>query len=113
MEILTTATETIFHAGLNRNLGFQPVDAGLKWGINQIRGGYVSLFMCADMMVCDASYAVQSVKAHIRIFGQPPRDFGFDRAAWSQEHKEEIRELGVKNLGIAPKGQANGKWVPA
>lgn len=93
---------------INRGKLGKQVEFGLKWGINQIRGGYVSLFMCSDMMVCDASYAVQSVKEHIRIFGGPPRDFGFDRAAWSQDHKEEIRELGVKNLGIAPKGQA--KW---
>jgi transposase, IS5 family len=84
------------------------IEFGLKWGINQIRGGYVSMFMCADMMTCDANYAVCAVEEHIRIFGKAPRDFGFDRAGWSGEHKKKIRKLGVKNLGIAPKGRA--KW---
>jgi transposase, IS5 family len=93
---------------INRGKMGKQVEFGLKWGINQIRGGYVSVFMCADMMNCDATYAVRGVEEHIRIFGEPPRDFGFDRAGWSKEHKKEIRKLGVKNLGIAPKGQA--KW---
>lgn len=93
---------------IERGKNGKKTEFGLKWGINQIRGGYVSLFMCPDMMACDATYAVRGVEEHIRIFGVPPRDFGFDRAGWSAEHKEQIRELGVKNLGIAPKGQA--KW---
>jgi len=93
---------------INRGKVGKQIEFGLKWGINQIRGGYMSVFMCADMMTCDANYAVRGVEEHIRIFGEPPRDFGFDRAAWSGEHKKKIRELGVKNLGIAPKGQA--KW---
>jgi hypothetical protein len=84
------------------------VEFGLKWGINQIRGGYVSVFMHSQMMCHDANYAVLGVKEHIRIFGEPPRDFGFDRAAWSADHKKEIRKLGVKNMAIAPKGKA--KW---
>lgn len=84
------------------------VEFGLKWGINQIRGGYVSIFMHAKMMCHDANYAVMGVEEHVRIFGQSPRDFGFDRAAWSAEHKKEIRKLGVKNVAIAPKGKA--KW---
>jgi hypothetical protein len=93
---------------IERGKSGKKTEFGLKWGINQIRGGYVSLFMCADMMSCDAAYAVRAVEEHIRIFGAPPKDLGFDRAAWSTDHKRQIRELGVKNLGIAPKGQA--KW---
>ena len=85
------------------------IEFGLKWGINQIRGGYVSIFMHKNMMCHDANYAVLGVQEHIRIFGEAPKDFGFDRAAWSTEHKEKIRDLGVKNLAIAPKGQA--KWA--
>jgi hypothetical protein len=93
---------------IERGKAGKKTEFGLKWGINQIRGGYVSLFMNPDMMACDATYAVLGVREHIRIFGVPPRDFGFDRAAWSAEHKKLIRGLGVRNLGIAPKGQA--KW---
>jgi hypothetical protein len=93
---------------INRGKIGKTIEFGLKWGINQIRGGYVSVFMHSQMMCHDANYAVMGVEEHIRIFSQPPKDFGFDRAAWSKEHKDEIRKLGVKNVAIAPKGKA--KW---
>ena len=98
---------TAFRA-INRGKAGRQVEFGLKWGINQIRGGYVSLYMHQQMMCHDANFAVLGVREHIRIFGVPPRDFAFDRAGWSAEHKEEIRKLGVKNMAIAPKGKA--KW---
>jgi len=91
---------------INRGKVGKKIEFGLKWGINQIRGGYVSIFMHSQMMCHDANYAVQGVAEHIRIFGKAPRDFGFDRAGWSEDHKESIRVLGVKNVAIAPKGQA-------
>jgi hypothetical protein len=93
---------------INRGKAGKKIEFGLKWGINQIRGGYVSIFMHSDMMCHDANYAVLGVQEHIRIFGSPPKDFAFDRAAWSVEHRKEIKKLGVKNLAIAPKGK--GKW---
>lgn len=93
---------------INRGKVGKQIEFGLKWGINQIRGGYVSLFMHSEMMCHDANYAVLGVQEHIRIFGEAPKDFGFDRAASSAEHKKEIKKLGVKNIAIAPKGQA--KW---
>lgn len=93
---------------INRGKVGKQIEFGLKWGVNQIRGGYVSLFMHSQMMCHDANYAVLGVQEHIRIFGEPPKDFGFDRAAWSAEHKAAIKKLGVKNLAIAPKGQS--KW---
>lgn len=91
---------------INRGKAGKKIEFGLKWGINQIRGGYVSIFMHSKMMCHDANYAVLGVQEHIRIFGSPPKDFGFDRAAWSVEHRKELKKLGVKNLAIAPKGKA-------
>ena len=102
---------TCFKA-ITRGKSGKPVEFGLKWGVNQIRGGYVSLFMNPNMMAHDSSYAVEAIKEHIRIFGEAPRDFGFDRAAWSKDHMEEISGLGVKNLAIAPKGKAKWKVGP-
>ena len=93
---------------INRGKVGKPIEFGLKWGINQVRGGYVSIFMHSKMMCHDANYAVLGVQEHIRIFGEAPKDFGFDRAAWSSAHKQEVRKLGVRNLAIAPKGKA--KW---
>ncbi len=82
------------------------IEFGLKWGINQIRGGYVSLFMHSQMMSHDTSYMVMGVEEHIRIFGEPPKDFGFDRSGWSHDHMRDIKKLGVRNLAVAPKGRA-------
>lgn len=84
------------------------VEFGLKWGVNQIRGGYVSLFLMAKPG-CDADHAVEAVRQHQRIFGKAPRVFGFDRGGWSAEHIKEIGKLGVKRIAIAPKGQAD--WL--
>jgi hypothetical protein len=81
------------------------VEFGLKWGLNQIRGGYIHLFMLGKMMSCDADYAVESIRQHILLFGQPPQEFGFDRGGWSAAHIAQIKKLGVKRVAIAPRGQ--------
>lgn len=82
------------------------IEFGLKWGINQIRGGYVSVFMHSQMMSHDTNYMVMGVKEHIRIFGEPPKDFGFDRSGWSHDHMQDIKKMGVRNVAVAPKGRA-------
>lgn len=84
------------------------VEFGLKWGINQIRGGYVQLFMMKEMRASDHDYAVQAIKEHIKLFGHPPREFGFDRGGWSEPHFDQMRELGVKRIAVAPTGKQ--KW---
>jgi hypothetical protein len=88
------------------------IEFGLKWGINQVRGGYISIYMNNNMMAYDADYAVTAIEEHQRIFGISPRDFGFDRAAWSTEHKIQIRQQGVRNVAIAPKGTADWEVGP-
>jgi hypothetical protein len=81
------------------------VEFGLKWGINQIRGGYVHIFMMKEMRSADCEFAVQAIQEHIRIFGAPPKEYGFDRGGWSEPHMDQIERLGVKRIGIAPKGK--------
>jgi IS5 family transposase len=83
------------------------VEFGLKWGINQIRGGYIALFDIPGKNA-DVDYAPEAVIHHQEIFGVSPDEFGFDRAGWSQEHMDRIRKEGVKRIAIAPKGQA--RW---
>lgn len=85
------------------------VEFGLKWGVNQIRGGYVRLFMMSEMRSADFNYAVEAIREHIRIFGVPPDEYGFDRGGWSEPHMEEMKELGVKRVGVAPKGKESWK----
>jgi IS5 family transposase len=81
------------------------VEFGLKWGINQVRGGYIRLFMMNEMRSADSNYAVEAIREHIRIFGVAPDEYGFDRGGWSESHMEEMKKLGVKRIGVAPKGK--------
>jgi len=85
------------------------IEFGLKWGINQIRGGYVHIFMMNEMRSADYTYAVEAIREHIRIFGAPPKEFGFDRGGWSEPHMAEMEDLGVKRIGVAPKGKEHWK----
>lgn len=85
------------------------LEFGLKWGINQIKGGYVSLYENIEMMGHDSGYALEAIVHHLKIFGEVPKEFGFDRGGWSQDHLEEISKMGVQRVGVAPKGQS--KWL--
>jgi hypothetical protein len=42
------------------------------------------------------------------LFGKAPRSYAYDRGDYSQENIERLRELGVRDVGLAPRGQA--KW---
>lgn len=85
------------------------VEFGLKWGINQIRGGYVHLFMMNEMRSADCDFAVEAIREHFMIFGLAPKEFGFDRGGWSEPHMDQMEKLGVKKIGVAPRGKANWK----
>lgn len=81
------------------------IEFGLKWGINQVRGGYVHIFMMKEMRSSDCDYAVEAIREHIRIFGNAPKEYGFDRGGWSVPHMERMEGLGVKRVAVAPKGK--------
>lgn len=83
------------------------VEFGLKWGVNQIRGGYISLFRMEGKN-SEMDYAVEGVRHHIKLFGRVPDEYGYDRGGWSKTHIKDIEDLGVKRVAIAPKGKA--KW---
>jgi hypothetical protein len=87
------------------------VEFGLKWGINHI-DGFVMGFLCnGGMNASDQTFCLRAVKEHMVCFSTPPKTFGFDRGGYSTANIKEIRQLGVKNVGIAPKGKA--KWAVA
>jgi hypothetical protein len=85
----------------------KPVEFGLKWGVNQIRGGYVHLFLMKEMRSADCEYAVAAIQEHIKLFGHPPKEYGFDRGGWSESHLEKMSTMGVKRVAVAPRGKAN------
>jgi len=86
------------------------VEFGLKWGFARLRGGFLLATLGSSKHKFeDSKFATQAVKDHIALFGKPPKGYAYDRGGWSQDNVAEIKKLGVKNVGLAPRGKA--EWV--
>jgi hypothetical protein len=86
------------------------VEFGLKWGIARLRGGFLLATLGSGKhKIEDSQFATQAVKNHIALFGKAPKGYAYDRGGWSQDNVADIKKLGVKNVGLAPRGKA--KWA--
>jgi hypothetical protein len=85
------------------------VEFGLSWGITRLRGGFVLATMAATKTdFTDSSYAVRAVEDLAGLFGKPPRAYAYDRGGCSTENVNRLRKLGVRDVGLAPRGR--GLW---
>jgi len=85
----------------------KPVEFGLSWGIARLRGGFLLATMALNRReLIDTRFAVRAVDHCIAIFGRPPRAFAYDRGGYSQENVTALRNKGVVEVGLAPRGQA-------
>lgn len=85
------------------------VEFGLQWGIARLKGGF--LLATAGIQrrhVVDANFATLAVDNHIALFGEPPKSYAYDRGGYSQDNVMRVKARGVKNVGLAPRGQA--RW---
>jgi len=74
-----------------------------------LKGGFVLARVAqAQGDLHDSEYAVKAVKDHGNMFGKAPRAYAFDRGGYSRENVEKLKEQGVKEVGLAPRGRA--KW---
>jgi hypothetical protein len=86
------------------------VEFGLSWGITRLRGGFLLARLAASRTeLVDTEFAVDAVKDHISLFGKAPRAYAYDRGGYSQENVASIKKLGVKKVGLAPRGKC--KWA--
>jgi len=86
------------------------VEFGLKWGIARLRGGFLLATLGKDKRELeDSKFATRAVKDHIGLFGKAPKGYAYDRGGWSQANVTELKKLGVKQVGLAPRGKA--KWA--
>jgi len=53
-----------------------------------------------------ATNAVRAVEDLAGLFGNPPRAYAYDRAGYSTENVKLLRKLGVREVGLAPRGRA-------
>jgi IS5 family transposase len=85
------------------------VEFGLSWGITRLKGGFLLATLASDKQeLHDSRFAVRAVEDHIAMFGKPPRAYAYDRGSWSEANVAQLRTLGVKEIGLAPRGRS--KW---
>jgi hypothetical protein len=83
------------------------VEFGLKWGLARLRGGFLLATLGKSKRELeDTRFAVQAVKNHIALFGEPPKGYAYDRGGWSQANVAKLKKLGVAQVGLAPRGRA-------
>ena len=86
------------------------VEFGLSWGLTRLRGGFVLATMARERgELHDASFAVRAVEDLVGLFGKAPRAYAYDRAGHSAENIARLRKLGVRDVGLAPRGRT--AWV--
>jgi len=85
----------------------KPIEFGLSWGITRLKGGFVLAHVAGDRReLADARYVVKSVEECARLFGRAPTAYAYDRAGHSAANVEKLRKLGVRHIGLAPRGRA-------
>jgi len=82
------------------------VEFGLSWGITRLRGGFVLATMASSKAdFTDSTFAVRAVEDLVTLFGKAPRAYAYDRAGHSAKNVERLGELGVRDVGLAPRGR--------
>lgn len=88
----------------------KPIEFGLTWGIERLRGGFLLATLAKDKLeLYDSRFAVRAPKDHTALFGKPPKAYAYDRAGSSAKNVEELKTMGVAHVGLAPRGKA--KWA--
>ncbi len=86
------------------------VEFGLTWGITRLRGGFLLATLAKDKgELHDSRFAVRAVEDHIARFGKAPRAYAYDRGGRSESNVKTLRGLGVKDIGLAPRGRS--QWL--
>lgn len=84
------------------------VEFGLRWGIARLGGGFLRASVDASKSELeDTRFAVRAVRDHMTLFGKAPRAYAYDRGGWSVANVSAIKKLGVRDVGLAPRGRAS------
>lgn len=85
------------------------VEFGLKWGIARLKNGFVLGTSSRNLDSDSDQYFATAAVCHLKmLFGKAPVSYAYDRGGWSTQNVEDLRTLGVKDVGLAPKGKA--RW---
>jgi molybdopterin converting factor small subunit len=82
------------------------VEFGLSWGIRRLAGGYLLATLAQNRQeLQDTKFALRAVQDHIALFGKAPLAYAYDRGGYSAENVSALKKLGVKEVGLAPRGR--------
>lgn len=86
------------------------VEFGLNWGFTRLKGGFLLARVATDRReLHDQRFAVKAIEDHIALFGKAPKAYAYDRGGYSADNISALRRLGVKDVGLAPRGRA--EWT--
>ena len=82
------------------------VEFGLSWGIRRLAGRYLIATLAQERReLQDTKFALRVVKDHIALFGKAPLAYAYDRGGYSVQNVSALKKLGVKDVGLAPRGR--------
>jgi hypothetical protein len=83
------------------------VEFGLHWGMTRLRGGFLLATLAKHRKeLVDSRFVGRAVDDHQALFGEAPRSFAYDRGGYSKANVQLLKAKGVKEVGLAPRGQA-------
>lgn len=92
----------------------KPVEFGLSWGIRRLKGGYLLATLAKDRNeLQDTKFALRAVEKHIALFGKAPRAYAYDRGGYSSGNISALKRLGIRKVGLAPRGRARWSVSPS
>lgn len=114
----TVATGKLLHAGVSearaivKNKAGKRVEFGFKWLIHRIGGGYI-FGKRVQAQADESKMPIEAVKDYREVFGPEatPELIAYDRGGCARTTSEELQKLGVRKVGIVPKGKT--KWSVA
>lgn len=86
------------------------VEFGLKWGFTRLKNGFV-LGVSSRKLSSDADqFYAKAAVAHLKdLFGKAPISYAYDRGGWSKQNVIDLKQMGVRDVGLAPRGRA--RWA--
>ena len=96
----------IFPQAIKKGKLSKPVEFGRKWIVNQYSNGYILLKAPLNVKLSDQHCVEESLDLHMRVNDQVPTSFTADRGMYGQPNLEMCHDIGIKKIGIQPKGRA-------
>jgi hypothetical protein len=97
-------------ASIVRGKSGKKVEFGWRWGLVRLGGGFLlGRSSRARSELTDSQFAVEAVQMVKQVTDRVPERYAYDRGGYSQANGQALKEMGVAQVGLAPRGK--GKWL--